>query len=447
MTDQKKWTSNLDTLQAMQASEASASDRATKALRELSNVPGAVKSAQDWLAENSAVTQAQRWLQQNSLSASFEAAELRRMDELKGLLDPYQDIQKLLRPDAGIQAALDIARQHENLTTKLNIEVQAAQAFSRHLDSFRNIAKQFEASFRLPPKLEVARLLADAQLGTGAVAAFARQHMSDFASQRDLVASMSSPWLRELEAARSATALMELHGLGAALRSVQGFDEQLTAVLRSDLGDWRDRITFPQAVFNEPVTRTAFYVERGFNLSLTDFPEATFQEGLIRSGLNDETDEATAWPEIAEAMDAVEEAAFRRTNKCHNHLQRLERRLRQFIDQAMTAQYGANWPKKRLAPQMLESWEHKKLRAEDSGVILTMFIEVADFTDYEAIICRKDHWREVFQSRFKRPESVRESFQRLYPIRLATMHARFVTKEDELYVLAESMRLLGALSG
>lgn len=447
MADQKKQTLNLDTLQAMQAPEVNASDSATKALRELNSMSGAVRSAQDWLAENSAVTQAQRWLQQNSLSASIAAAELRRMDELKGLLDPYQDIRKLLRPDSGIQAVLDDARQHESLTTKLNIEVHAAQAFSRHLESFRDIAKQFETSFRLPPAAEVARLLANTQLGTGAVAAFARQHMSDFASQRDLVASMSRPWLRELEAARSASALMELHGLGAALRSIQGFDEQLTAVLRSDLGDWRDRITFPQAVFDEPVTRTTFYVERGFNLSLTDFPEATFQEGLMRSGLNDDTDEATAWPEIAEAMDAVEEAAFRRTNKCHNHLQRLEHRLRQFIDQAMTAQYGADWPKKRLAPQMLESWKHKKSRAEDSGVILTMFIEVADFTDYEAIICRKDHWREVFQSRFKRPESVRESFQRLYPIRLATMHARFVTKEDELYVLAESMRLLRALSG
>ncbi|KQB60781.1 MULTISPECIES: hypothetical protein [Acidovorax] len=76
-----------------------------------------------------------------------------------------------------------------------------------------------------------------------------------------------------------------------------------------------------------------------------------------------------------------------------------------------------------------------------------MFIEAADFTDYEAIICRKDHWREVFQGRFKRQESVRESFQRLYPIRLAAMHARFVTKEDELYLAAEGMRLLSAISG
>lgn len=162
-------------------------------------------------------------------------------------------------------------------------------------------------------------------------------------------------------------------------------------------------------------------------------------------GLDVEARPVIELPDAMHAADAVEEVAFRRTNKCHNYLQRLERRLRQFINDAMTMQYGADWPGKRLAPQMLESWEHKKSRAENSGVIVTLFIDVADFTDYEAIICRQDHWRDVFESRFKRKESVRESFQRLYPIRLATMHARFVSNEDELYVLAESMRLLSAI--
>jgi hypothetical protein len=284
------------------------------------------------------------------------------------------------------------------------------------------------------------------KLDGGAIAAYALQHMDVIASQRDLVASMSRPWMREIDAARSTAALMELHGLGSALRSVQGFDEVLTKALRSDLGDWRDRISFPPTVFDDPHARTEFYVERGFNSSLTDFPEEAFQECLVRVGLLDtDLQDGDEWAEAMHAVDPVEDAAFRRTNKCHNLLQRLERRLRQFIDAAMTERYGADWPKKRLPPDMLDLWESKKSRAENAGVVLTMFIEVADFTDYERIICRKDHWREVFQGRFKRPESVRESFQRLHPIRLATMHARFVTKEDELYVLAESRRLLGAI--
>lgn len=35
-------------------------------------------------------------------------------------------------------------------------------------------------------------------------------------------------------------------------------------------------------------------------------------------------------------------------------------------------------------------------------------------------------WNAVFKPVFGRPEDVRESFQRLFPVRIATMHARLV---------------------
>lgn len=442
MTEPKKPGLNLDALQGAWALDIS---RASEVLSGVAGSSTAAQQVKALLAENSAAAQAQRFLRENSIGASIATMEFKRAEEMKKLLNPYEDIHRLLQRDVDLQATIEAAMWQESLAAKISIDFQAAQEFSKHLDHYRDIAKQYEASFRLPQAVEASRLLASMQLDGGAVAAYARQQLSDVASQRDLVASISRPWMREMDAARSISALMELQGLGSALQSVQGFDSTLTAALRADFGDWRDRIAFPRSVFDDPVARTEFYVERGFNSALTDFPEEAFQESLVLFGLDVDTQDVTAWPETMHARDATEETAFRRTNKCHNYLQRLERRLRQFIDEAMTAQYGADWPKKKLTPQMLESWEGKKSRAENSGVILTMFIEAADFTDYEAIICRKDHWREVFQGRFKRQESVRESFQRLYPIRLATMHARFVTKEDELYVLAESMRLLGAI--
>jgi len=440
VTEPKKPTLNLDALQAAHALGISST-----ALSDMQGVSAAAKQAQALLVENSAVAQAQRFLRENSIDASFAALELTRIEEMKRLLNPYDDIQKLLQPNVATYAAIDVVKQHESLTASISADLQAAQAFSKHLDHYRNVAKQYEASFRLPEAMEASRLLADMHLGNGTVAAYAQQHLHDSAVQRELIASMSRPWIREMEAVRSMTALMELQGLGSALRSVHGFDDRLTAALRLDFGDWRDRISFPPVVFDDPVARTGFYVERGFNASLTDFPEETFEQSLVLVGLDADAREVIELPDAMHAADAVEEAAFRRTNKCHNYLQRLERRLRQFIDGAMTMQYGTDWPKKRLTPQMLELWEHKKSRVENSGVIVTLFIDVADFTDYEIIICRQDHWREVFESRFKRKESVRESFQRLHPIRLATMHARFVTKEDELYVLAESTRLLSAI--
>ena len=58
------------------------------------------------------------------------------------------------------------------------------------------------------------------------------------------------------------------------------------------------------------------------------------------------------------------------------------------------------------------------------------------------VICRRDNWRQVFSPYFERAETVRESFQRLYPIRLDTMHARPITQDDELLLYVETKRLM-----
>ena len=55
-------------------------------------------------------------------------------------------------------------------------------------------------------------------------------------------------------------------------------------------------------------------------------------------------------------------------------------------------------------------------------------------------IVNKKNWP-VFLRFFQRKASLQESLQRLYPIRVCTMHARFITQEDELYLLAETQRL------
>ncbi|MFA7403388.1 MAG: Swt1 family HEPN domain-containing protein, partial [Pelobacteraceae bacterium] len=178
--------------------------------------------------------------------------------------------------------------------------------------------------------------------------------------------------------------------------------------------------------------------DRGFNLLLTDFPEPAFYQVLERSGLEDiDLDQFKTAPV---KQDDSEEAGLQRANKCHDRIQRFERQLRQFIDKEMTRQYGSNWPKRRLQRNKFDEWQFKKQRAERNGEIIS-FIDMADFTDYELIICKADHWREVFQTRFTTKESVRESLQRLYPIRIATMHSCIVTKEDELYLVAEVTRL------
>jgi hypothetical protein len=107
----------------------------------------------------------------------------------------------------------------------------------------------------------------------------------------------------------------------------------------------------------------------------------------------------------------------------------------------MSRAFGADWPKHRLPNGFYEVWREKKRKAEEAGAKERHLIEYADFTDYAALICRGDNWREVFQLCFVRPESVRESFQRLHPIRLDIAHSRLITQDDELLLYVEMKRL------
>ena len=72
-------------------------------------------------------------------------------------------------------------------------------------------------------------------------------------------------------------------------------------------------------------------------------------------------------------------------------------------------------------------------------------IDYSGFTDYKAIIERHDNWQDVFRHVFARQEDVRESFQRLFPVRICTMHSRRVTLDDQLYLVAKTKRLLRAI--
>ena len=300
MTESKKPTLSLDAIQAKHLRSILGVD--------INGVSSALEQARATLADAGNFAQAQRLLRENSTMTSFSAKELLRIEVIGTRLDPYKDVRELLHTNVSIQAVIDAAKQHENLTASLANSLQTAQLFSTQLERYRHITTQHEANFRLPQTGEVARLLADMRFDNGSVAAFARKHLGDIAAQTNLITSMSRPWLQEIEAARSAAALLELHGIGSALQSTQGFDDTLTIALRADLGDWRDRITFPSLVFDDPVARTEFYIERGFNSALTDFPDDTFQESLVMFGLDTDVQEVVDWPEAMHATDDIEES-------------------------------------------------------------------------------------------------------------------------------------------
>lgn len=429
--------------------------------------------------------EANRHLNQYSALSEMERM-LRREEEIMQIIDPFRNMRGILEENSAFESVLkDLKRQEElmhSVTRQFERENQHIRELTQssilamgiyhnkdvisqiareesqikamassiaaditiHQQEARQLIEQHERMFRVPLPLEATRLLDDYHLGS--VAKLVQQECAFMLDQQRLVEAIKTPWLHSVETARSVSAMIELQSIGNALTTMKGFDTRFTAALRKDLGDWRDKITFPETGLSDPVARTEFYIDRGFNQSLTDFPDTAFHQSLDLAGLGAESLDLALYGEVIPQSGNSEEVGLQRTNRCHDRLQRFERRLRQFIDKEMTAQYGPKWPR-RLAPETFEKWEFKKQRAEnESNGAIFSFIDFADFTDYETIICRQDHWREIFGKRLKRKESVRESLQRLQPIRIATMHSRIVTKEDELYLVAEILRLIGAIN-
>lgn len=248
-----------------------------------------------------------------------------------------------------------------------------------------------------------------------------------------VLSAFQTPWLDSFNELASASALARVQGIGCLLGEYKaGFDRDVTALLRTNLGDWRDPITLLPTIIEYP-TRVELYEERGLDRSLVEIPDAAFDEGLDFAGL--------AFAPADNTVDSADDdAAQRRTNDLHAMLQRFEVALRQFIDRVMTKAFGADWPRRRLPNSMFDAWLEKQQQDERGDIWRA--IDYADFTDYERIITRADNFREAFAPYFARIEFLRESMQRLAPSRIATMHARPLGRDDVLLATIEIRRLM-----
>jgi len=109
---------------------------------------------------------------------------------------------------------------------------------------------------------------------------------------------------------------------------------------------------------------------------------------------------ATGEPAAVPATTAKDEEGHELRNLAHDYLQRFETQIRQFIETRMTAVYGADWAKQRLQADVFSDWVMKRDRHRDYGGADFPLIAFADFTHYESIIVRKDHWTAAFAGIF-----------------------------------------------
>ncbi|CAE6846310.1 hypothetical protein R75461_07259 [Paraburkholderia nemoris] len=348
---------------------------------------------------------------------------------------------KMLSGLADVGGMAKIAQDFERQRKLLEGPVEAARRlglFDLQSDIRKSISatiavqQTYKDLFRLPDVSELRRIAHEATQKAG----LARTVLGTEGRLQTAMATMRSPWLRIDGSLASAKAFSEIIAMGRGIDSLRAFDHDFAAALRPGLGDWRDMLTPAPESLIDPFWRSGFYVERGFDPDLTDFTTSAFDEGLRIAGLREQ--------ESTESVDDQQDS-FARAKETFDRLQRFEVALRRFIERVMQAAFGDDWMKRQLPPKMFDTWTEKRDKAVKAGHAEHPLIDYADFTDYRAIIERKDNWNAVFKTVFGRAEDMRESFQRLFPVRIATMHARLINQDDELLLLVETKRLLRAI--
>jgi len=380
-----------------------------KMLSGLADVGGTAKIAQEFEA---------KLLGQEEVCRKMLSA-LADVGNVTGIAEDFERQRELLELHAKEQRHLELFDSQSDIRRLMNATAEAQQTY--------------QVLFRLPEVSELSRIAHEVM----EQASLARTVLGTEERLQLAMAKMNSPWLQIEESLTSAKAFSEIIAIGNGINSLPAFDHDFAEALRPRLGDWRDRLTPAASTLSHPSLRSGFYVERGFDRGLTDFTTLAFDESMRIADLRE--------PASTESVEQHD--SFERTKEAFDRLQRFEVALRRFIERVMRAAFGNGWMKRQLPPNMLANWIDKRDKAVKAGHAEHPLIDYADFTDYRAIIERKDNWNAVFWMVFGRAEDVRESFQRLFPVRIATMHARLITRDDEFLLLVETKRVLRAIGG
>jgi len=336
----------------------------------------------------------------------------------KVVLGPLEELQKITSRGFDVIPTLG--------TNELKSIVGAVNAFDDSLKIF----KEREVGISLKPLLSCVTVPPGINEILGALSPI-----------QTAIKAMEMPSISVANITRSFRGSSELQRIGSIVQNFPTFDDKTSDILRMSLGDWRSTISWPNGIFEDSTIRSSFYIRQGFNPALTEIPASAFQEGLNIARLRDR--------KLSESTDTdyrfIDEGGLQRNNRAYYQLQRFEIMVRCFIEKNMIAAFGINWVKQQVPGDILRCWKEKREKAVNAGEPERQLIEYADFTDYRTIIVRNDNWESIFKPLFKRKDFVMESFQRLYPIRISTMHSRIITQDDELFLRVETKRIFKAI--
>ena len=383
-----------------------------------------------------------------------------RDDEIRRILNTRDTLARKLEQTYRVfeaSSAIQSALQWQQAIIEHQGSLRVAFGFledirrSGHMDIVSNLHNEtshlnnlltVEQRFLLPELSDATKLLDD--FAKAIQLDVFTQYSQQLSDLQGVIESMRTPWLDVENQIQSLNGLAGLNGIGSLLRILPPFDAKLTDILRVDLGDWRDHVTWPSNIATDPSVRSSLYVQQGFNPDLTIFPYPAFEEITTEAGLREpEVHVAEEYAYDRESYKIETGAAFERTNYAYNRLHKFESQLRKFIDRIMETTFGPDWIKHRIPDDMKRRWLERQ--RQETNKQRWPLIAYADFTDYTIIITKRDNWRDLFEAIFIDQNSVQESFRRLHPIRLTTMHSRYITQDDELYLYVETKRILSVI--
>lgn len=239
--------------------------------------------------------------------------------------------------------------------------------------------------------------------------------------------SQPRAWVDVGNPRQSVSAYVDARALATIVHDGPPQSRAVVAAVREELGDYRETDPVPEVVAADPVLRSAFRLEVGFNADLSTLPPAILATIFSPFGGGIERD-------IEADPEALESAV-------HQRARRLELKLRRFIEKKMAAKLGPKWSKQRVPGKTVTGWRARRQTDIDNGRTPSRLFDYAGFEDYRAIIEQKENWPEIFEPIFKVKTSILETLRRLSLIRNPDAHYRIVTIDDFLDLHTEGRRL------
>lgn len=378
-----------------------------------------------------AVEAAQSDLGRLATTYASGGAAMKEIDRVYGSLGAGPDRNRLLSQLAGLGSLARIAAGLADPSTDMRNRAGSLFTDARRWQGPDTAAGAIEAHLRADYSDIFPTMRRPRRSEIEEVIALSRS-MADHGSQaealgemRDRLVRADVPWVHDDLPDASITAMGRLGGLDGLVRAAPPAEAEVVEALRTHLGDYREGDMPDPATLDDPIARTGYQLERGFDPTLTVLPTAMV---------------AVMFSPFAPADPAVDVDPDHVENAVRMLVKRLERALRRFIAQKLREMHGDEWFEA-LPSDIRRSWTAGRQRDIDGGREPDEIIAYADIDHYRKIIEHPERWERLFEPVFRDQAAIRETLRRIAVIRNPSAHFRAVTLEDLIILRAEGVHL------